>query len=688
MISAVPSYRDLTLKMETLSEGGQGESYVLSRTEGYDYEFVPTLEQKYECPICLLALRAPLQTSCGHRFCKDCIHNTLSLSESHRRCPIDNTPLGESDLFPDCCAEREVLQLKVRCPNSSLGCTQIVDLMYIEHHTQACSYQPVLCPNECSAMVLQRELEQHLSSQCLLRQKLCALCNEPYTCSQEQLHLATCGQVLVGCELCGSEVVRGELPAHMSDSCPKGVVSCPFTEHGCCHKMVRADLDDHLAQSTQYHLHLLSSAQKRITALVWEVSRSAGLAVLGSSPGSLSFSRQPSLRSQLSTSSPTPDRHDGGGGGGLVFPSPPKYGGGAFGGASGGGGVLPFPSPPLKLNTTTDNTTPSKLHIPFSHLAMGLEEEVEGETEGRKGGSGGKGGGGTGGGSISLPPQQEAILRDLCEKRLEVSQGLLQVNIALANLQRQVEGVEGRVERAGGDAEGRFCHGVYVWRLRGFPSLVEELQERPTRVLHSPAFYTSPFGYKFCMRLNLTLMEAGRGGGGGGAPSLGRGGSTNANLIGGRGGEGVGGGGGGGNSLARGGGGGWWLSLFIHGMRGENDTFLDWPFAGTITFAILDCSDAKTKTHISETLQSSPDRQAFSRPQAHRNPKGFGYTEFASLDTVLNGGAGGGVYVVDGTLCIKASVSTGQHQSRHQHSEGSGRAACICQHQQKSGSKV
>lgn len=76
------------------------------------------------------------------------------------------------------------------------------------------------------------------------------------TLSSFQLHLATCGQVLVGCELCGREVPRGELPAHMGSSCPKGVVSCPFTEHGCCHKMVRADLDEHLAQSTQYHLHV------------------------------------------------------------------------------------------------------------------------------------------------------------------------------------------------------------------------------------------------------------------------------------------------------------------------------------------------------------------------------------------------------------------------------------------------
>ncbi|KAK7083257.1 TNF receptor-associated factor 6, partial [Halocaridina rubra] len=112
---------------------------LLSRREGFDYEFVPALESKYECAICLLGLRSPMQTTCGHRFCKDCIYNCLS--ESRSCCPVDNTPLAESDLFVDSCAEREILQLKVKCPNNSLGCSLIVDLMYIEHHTHACSYQ-------------------------------------------------------------------------------------------------------------------------------------------------------------------------------------------------------------------------------------------------------------------------------------------------------------------------------------------------------------------------------------------------------------------------------------------------------------------------------------------------------------------------------------------------------------------
>lgn len=45
--------------------------------QGYDVEFDPPLESKYECPICLMALRNAVQTRCGHRFCKSCIEKSI-----------------------------------------------------------------------------------------------------------------------------------------------------------------------------------------------------------------------------------------------------------------------------------------------------------------------------------------------------------------------------------------------------------------------------------------------------------------------------------------------------------------------------------------------------------------------------------------------------------------------------------
>ena len=60
---------------------------------GLDYQFVEkTLDQRLECSICLLALRNPHQTSCGHRFCYSCILAWLNEGKS---CPHDNASLGE-----------------------------------------------------------------------------------------------------------------------------------------------------------------------------------------------------------------------------------------------------------------------------------------------------------------------------------------------------------------------------------------------------------------------------------------------------------------------------------------------------------------------------------------------------------------------------------------------------------------
>lgn len=39
---------------------------------GYEANFNPPLEDKYKCPVCLAALRDPVQTKCGHRLCSSC----------------------------------------------------------------------------------------------------------------------------------------------------------------------------------------------------------------------------------------------------------------------------------------------------------------------------------------------------------------------------------------------------------------------------------------------------------------------------------------------------------------------------------------------------------------------------------------------------------------------------------------
>lgn len=52
--------------------------------------------------------------------------------ESEARCPVDNQPLEEKQVFPDNFAKREILQLNVKCPNHPAGCDQLVVLKHLQ----------------------------------------------------------------------------------------------------------------------------------------------------------------------------------------------------------------------------------------------------------------------------------------------------------------------------------------------------------------------------------------------------------------------------------------------------------------------------------------------------------------------------------------------------------------------------
>ena len=47
------------------------------RFGGYDFVFVDELALGQTCSVCLVAMRNPVQTMCGHRFCEDCLLGTF-----------------------------------------------------------------------------------------------------------------------------------------------------------------------------------------------------------------------------------------------------------------------------------------------------------------------------------------------------------------------------------------------------------------------------------------------------------------------------------------------------------------------------------------------------------------------------------------------------------------------------------
>ena len=45
---------------------------------GYDEDFVSLIDEDLQCSICYLALREPVLTRCGHRFCRQCLDRHMA----------------------------------------------------------------------------------------------------------------------------------------------------------------------------------------------------------------------------------------------------------------------------------------------------------------------------------------------------------------------------------------------------------------------------------------------------------------------------------------------------------------------------------------------------------------------------------------------------------------------------------
>uniref|UniRef100_A0A8D0CI37 TNF receptor-associated factor n=1 Tax=Scleropages formosus TaxID=113540 RepID=A0A8D0CI37_SCLFO len=143
--------------------------------QGYDVEFDPPLELKYKCPMCMLGLRAAVQTPCGHRFCRGCIEKFIR--DSGPRCPVDNEELQEDQLFPDNFAKREILSLTVICPHED--CDQRMELRKLDGHRALCQFALVPCPM-CQDSVRKNQLEEHAAQHCLRCLVSCPNCAQMF----------------------------------------------------------------------------------------------------------------------------------------------------------------------------------------------------------------------------------------------------------------------------------------------------------------------------------------------------------------------------------------------------------------------------------------------------------------------------------------------------------------------------
>eukprot|EP00117_Sycon_ciliatum_P043389 scpid40615/ scgid31421/ TNF receptor-associated factor 3; CD40 receptor-associated factor 1; TRAFAMN len=227
---------------------------------GYDAHFDPPLDKKLECPICLYALRDPIQTTCGHRFCKSCIER--SLRAESKTCPVDKRQLSKTDIYPDNWCRREVMCLTCKCRHVQEGCTWHGQLKDFEDHVQSsCEYMTVACRNDgCEEKVARKNLSSHMKHDCLYRKVVCQYCDEYVAILEIETHNSECVKFPVACpQECGEEVPRCELPEHVAQMCELSEVECRHS--GCTWKGVRSEYSTHCDESMVVHVEISAERQ-------------------------------------------------------------------------------------------------------------------------------------------------------------------------------------------------------------------------------------------------------------------------------------------------------------------------------------------------------------------------------------------------------------------------------------------
>ena len=118
--------------------------------KGKEYQFVEETKKNLEalqCPVCLEIVLEPVQTSCGHLFCKKCVRGVAS-------CPACREQFTS---VPDHFNYRRVKSLRVKCPFTANGCKWVGDLGDVgDHEAVQCKFEPKPCPY-CDFTTLQKD---------------------------------------------------------------------------------------------------------------------------------------------------------------------------------------------------------------------------------------------------------------------------------------------------------------------------------------------------------------------------------------------------------------------------------------------------------------------------------------------------------------------------------------------------
>lgn len=200
--------------------------------------------------------------------------------------------------------------------------------------------------------------------------------------------------------------------------------------------------------------------------------------------------------------------------------------------------------------------------------------------------------------SASRDSYNDALLRALYERIVTLEQLNREQGMQIERLTAQMNKLTNA--NSAGEPSARYSGGTLIWKITQFSKKVQEMDANPNNRFYSPDVYTSPYGYRFCARINIATKTKG------------------------------------------------YIGLHVHMMQSENDYHLDWPFRGCFKIWMLHRDMARCRH---DKIMSNDTILAFQRPEQEISPRGFGFLEYANIEEIQNKG-----FVSMDTLTIKLHI--------------------------------
>ncbi|KAL3872157.1 hypothetical protein ACJMK2_040104 [Sinanodonta woodiana] len=411
-------------------------------------------DKKFLCNLCQRILREPIQSFCGHRFCKRCIE--IVISNGLQMCPQckqegvveeEHSVLKADKLYPDNALKREMSQIKVRCVNP--GCSWQGIFKEFENHASQCQYQMVPCP-QCGNVTSQIELEDHKTKTCPKRLVNCRHCGQLTTSAEMSEHSKVCPKYPLMCELCKTKKIpRDRMEEHLSSECQNRKLKCPFDN-----QMVEASrFAGHVEQSAGNHMIYVirqaSNVEQRVNQLKERIDN-----LSGSETGLVAhqlqkmFDRMQQLEGVVQNLATRPMAISG-------TQSQPME-----------SGEMQMRARHLEIKTDTFEAVVTTLHRDIEQCITTLE----------------------------TTDRQRRVDK---EKIVSIQRNIVTFESALAQKDIKINELEVRIE----SLECASYDGILIWKIPEFRKRRLEAEQGKPFSIYSPAFYTSRTGYKMCARM-------------------------------------------------------------------------------------------------------------------------------------------------------------------------------------------